>query len=76
MLFCARYVVRLCSRMHGTVSPEIYFSCGRTKEPTCMKNTYFKVIFRDEDFDMFANCEIGFGDYKFWGSKICIKTGL
>lgn len=41
-----------------------------------MKNTYFKVIFRDEDFDMFANCEIGFGDYKFWGSKICIKTGL
>jgi hypothetical protein len=52
MLFCARYVVRLYSRMHGTVSPEKHFSCGRNKEPTCIKNTYCEAIVCEEDFEI------------------------
>jgi hypothetical protein len=43
---------RLCNRMHGTVSPEIHFSCGRTKKPTCMKNAYCKTILCVENFEL------------------------
>ena len=44
--------MRLCSRIHGTVSPEIHFCCGRNKEATCIQSTYFKTIFCDENFEI------------------------